>query len=43
VQAQLEASREQLNMLVMRMHALEANVNSAYGVGISNEPPPAYV
>jgi hypothetical protein len=43
VQAQLEASREQINMLVMRMHALEANVNSAYGVGISNEPPPAYV
>ncbi|KAJ7918279.1 hypothetical protein B0H13DRAFT_1869464 [Mycena leptocephala] len=43
VEAQLEASREQINMLVTRMQALEANTNSAYGAGFSNEPPPAYV
>ncbi|KAJ7909825.1 hypothetical protein B0H13DRAFT_2329968 [Mycena leptocephala] len=43
VEAQLEASREQINMLVTRMQALEATTNSAYGAGISNEPPPAYV
>jgi BMFP domain-containing protein YqiC len=43
VEAQLEASREQINMLMTRMQALEANANSAYGVGFSNEPPPAYV
>jgi hypothetical protein len=43
VRAELEASREQINMLVTRMQALEANAHSAYGVGISNEPPPAYV
>jgi hypothetical protein len=43
VEAQLETSREQINMLVARMQALEATTNSAYGAGISNEPPPAYV
>jgi BMFP domain-containing protein YqiC len=43
MQAQLEDSREQINMLVTRMHALEANANSAYEEGLSNEPPPAYV
>jgi hypothetical protein len=42
VEAQLETSREQINMLVTRMQALEATTNSAYGAGISNEPPPAY-
>jgi hypothetical protein len=43
VRAELEAAKEQINMLVMRIHALEANTNSAYGAGFSNEPPPPYV
>jgi hypothetical protein len=43
VQAQLEASREQIDMLVMRIHALEANANSPYGARVSNELPPSYV
>jgi hypothetical protein len=42
VEGQLETSREQINMLVTRMQALEATTNSAYVAGISNEPPPAY-
>jgi hypothetical protein len=43
VRAELEAAKEQINMLLTRMHLLEANANSTYGAGFSNESPPAYV
>ncbi|KAJ7909819.1 hypothetical protein B0H13DRAFT_1877320 [Mycena leptocephala] len=41
VRAELEAAKEQINMLLTRMHVLEANANSAYGAEFSNESPPA--
>ncbi|KAJ7805380.1 hypothetical protein B0H13DRAFT_1930215 [Mycena leptocephala] len=43
VHAELQAAKEQINVLVERMNALEANANWAHGEGISDDPPPNYV
>ncbi|KAJ7726030.1 hypothetical protein B0H14DRAFT_3002622 [Mycena olivaceomarginata] len=40
--AQLQAAREQIDMLVTRIHALEANTDP-WGMGMSDLPPPEYV
>jgi hypothetical protein len=42
VEAQLQTAREQTNMLVARINALEANSDSAWGRVIGDEPPPEY-
>ncbi|KAJ6564038.1 hypothetical protein B0H19DRAFT_1067638 [Mycena capillaripes] len=43
IEAQPQASREQMSMLLLRMNALEANADSALVPGISGEPPPEYI
>ncbi|KAF7365823.1 hypothetical protein MVEN_00456400 [Mycena venus] len=44
LEAQLETAQEQINVLVMRIHALEAESDSAWGRFTSvDEPPPEYV
>ncbi|KAJ6564036.1 hypothetical protein B0H19DRAFT_1067636 [Mycena capillaripes] len=43
VDAQLQIAREQIDMLILRINALEANTDPAWGLGISREPPPEYV
>ncbi|KAJ7926098.1 hypothetical protein B0H13DRAFT_2654011 [Mycena leptocephala] len=43
VHAELQAAKEQINRLVERINALEANANWAYSEGISEDPPPDYV
>ncbi|KAJ6524330.1 hypothetical protein B0H19DRAFT_1386180 [Mycena capillaripes] len=40
--AQLQAAREQIDMLVTRIQALEANTDP-WGMGMSDQPPPEYV
>ncbi|KAJ7187492.1 hypothetical protein GGX14DRAFT_702113 [Mycena pura] len=40
--AQLQEAREQIDMLVTRIHALEANADP-WGIGMSDQPPPEYV
>ncbi|KAJ7133552.1 hypothetical protein C8R44DRAFT_870926 [Mycena epipterygia] len=41
--AQLQVAREQIDILVHRINALEVQADSAWGVDISDESPPEYV
>ncbi|KAJ7861457.1 hypothetical protein B0H14DRAFT_2742317 [Mycena olivaceomarginata] len=43
VEAQLQAAREQIDMLVTRINALEENSDAGWGRVIGDEPPPEYV
>ncbi|KAJ7653010.1 hypothetical protein B0H17DRAFT_1214778 [Mycena rosella] len=43
VDAQLQAARDQISMLMMRMNAVEANTDPGWDMGISDRPPPQYV
>ncbi|KAF8160457.1 hypothetical protein K438DRAFT_1985710 [Mycena galopus ATCC 62051] len=43
MEAELQLSREQMAMLVARMNALEANTDTAWGIGGTDEPPPQYM
>ncbi|KAJ6564033.1 hypothetical protein B0H19DRAFT_1067632 [Mycena capillaripes] len=42
-EAQLKAAREQINRLMLRVNALEANTDPAWELAMSREPPPEYV
>jgi prefoldin subunit 5 len=42
VEAQLQAAREQIEILMARINELEANAES-WGAGMAGEPPPEYV
>ncbi|KAJ7924071.1 hypothetical protein B0H13DRAFT_1864368 [Mycena leptocephala] len=43
LEAQLQAAREHIDMLMARINALEADAECPFQAGISDGPPPAYV
>ncbi|KAJ7339911.1 hypothetical protein DFH08DRAFT_1082438 [Mycena albidolilacea] len=42
IRSQLDGARERNNQLLTRIHELEAQLESAWALGLSDEPPPGY-